>query len=170
MGAMMLRVQGSGSRVQGSRVTVCRQILNPEPRTLNPPFCRLFPVLLVFCLLPGCGSGRPETVPVTGTISFNGGEMPGPGVLFFTNIEAAPGFPQRPGRAEFEVDGKFSAKTFEPGDGLMPGKYAVKAYCWAEAPDMQSPQGKSYLPEKYGDLETGGWELVIEPGSRPKRL
>jgi hypothetical protein len=96
--------------------------------------------------------------------------MPAPGILYFTCIEPAEGFPGRPGMATFEEDGSFTVQTFEPGDGLMPGRYAVKAECWKEAPGMGRPRGVSYLPDRYGDLETGGWELEIAPGSGARTL
>ena len=35
----------------------------------------------------------------------------------------------------FGTDGQFKAKTFEPGDGLMPGKYSISIECWDVPPN-----------------------------------
>jgi len=131
---------------------------------------RLFAGLAVLALaaawlLPGCGDGRPERISVRGRITLDGGPMPDPGMIYFTSLKAAPGFPKRPGTAPFDTDGEFTAGTFEPGDGLMPGRYAVTVVCWKKAPGMGQPEGESHLPEQYGDQEHGGWALTVEPGS-----
>ena len=65
----------------------------------------------------------------------------------------------------FEADGEFTVRTFEPGDGLMPGRYLVGAECWEVPPTMDGPPAKSYLPPKYQAATSSGWELVIERGS-----
>lgn len=118
--------------------------------------------LLLFAAA-GCGVDRPQTIPVRGRISFDGDSMPGPGMIYFTTIEAAEGFPSRPGTAEFGTDGRFSVQTFVPGDGLMPGRYLAQVYCWEVAPGMGQPHGKSYLPPQYGDVEGVGWEIDVQP-------
>jgi len=120
--------------------------------------------------MTGCGPHRPKTVPVSGRVTMDGGEMPGHGMLYFTPGEPAAGFPRRPGLAAFEPDGRFTVTTFEPGDGLMPGRYLVGAECWQVPPTMEGPAAKSYLPTKYQAAQTSGWEVLIEPGSSRRVL
>ena len=76
------------------------------------------PVVGVFLMLivVGCGSSRPETVPVSGTITLDGGPWPTEALLFFGCYEPAEGFPVRPGKAVVAKDGSFRAGTF--GDDL----------------------------------------------------
>jgi hypothetical protein len=124
-------------------------------------------LFVAVCLFAaGCSDGRPKTVRVTGTVTFNGGQMPGPGMVFFTPIEPAEGYPRRPGTAKFETDGKYAVKTFEEGDGLIPGHYGVAVYCWKKEQTMDNPQGESYLPDRYANGATSGLELVVEEDER----
>jgi len=121
---------------------------------------------LSFVLLSGCGDTGPKTIPVTGTVTLNGSSMPGPGILFFTSIEPAEGFTQHPGTAKFDADGKYTVKTFQDGEGLVPGRYGVTVFCWRTAPTMDSPEGESYLPEEYGKAVTSGLTLTVDADSR----
>ena len=121
--------------------------------------------ILVTC---GCGSDVPQTVKVSGKVTFDGGRPLGPGVVYFLPLEAAKDFPTRPGNADFGADGSFTAYTFDPGDGLMPGKYGVYVECWETAPNMDGKPVKSFLPAKYQSAETSGLELEITADMRSK--
>ena len=130
------------------------------PYTQVPNGLRLKPCLglwvlgcLGICIL-GCGPSRPTTIPVRGTVTFNGGPPPAEGMITFPCIEPAPGFDRRPGRARFDTSGKYSATSFVDGDGLVPGTYRVRVECWKVAPSMEaqaSPdsQGVSYIAEGF---------------------
>lgn len=94
----------------------------------------------------GCKDG-PQTVPVSGRVTLDGGPWPRRGMLFFAPVEPAEGFPRRPGVADFQEDGVFEATSFEPGDGLLPGKYLVNVECWEVPPSMgPGPPAKSAVP------------------------
>jgi len=119
---------------------------------------------IVLALLPlcsGCGPGRPVPTPVTGKVTLNEGKWPAAGTLFFMPVEGVEGYPRIPGTAEFDVEGNFSARTFEPKDGLMPGRYTVRVDCWEVVPTMANPAGKSYLPAQYSDPAASGLEAVV---------
>lgn len=113
----------------------------------------------------GCGSGT-GIVPVSGTVTFDGGPPPGGGTVWFTAVEPADGFPMRPATGDFGPDGKFAAKSHEPGDGLYPGTYKVYLTCWERPPVMGGPPPISYLPPKYQATTTAELDLVVEPGSK----
>jgi hypothetical protein len=115
----------------------------------------------------GCGPARPQTVPVSGKVTFDGGRVPGPGRLYFTVAEPAEGFPSRPGIAAFSENGQFNVTTFVDGDGLMPGRYRIGIECWKVPPTMEGPPAESYLPVKYQSPLTTGWEITVEPKSPP---
>lgn len=132
------------------------------PRNLLAKIC----ACVIAAGLAGCGSDLPQTVPVTGTVTFDGAAPPGPGIVYFLPQEAAAGFPSRPGSGDFDAQGKYSATTFAPRDGLMPGKYTVYIECWQTPPNMEGKPVKSYVPKKFQDAQTSGMKLDVAPGSR----
>ena len=102
-----------------------------------------------FVFLWGCGGADlPLTIPVSGTVSVNGSSCPGPGSLRFTPIRVADGMPRRPGRADFDTDGRFEVTSFRDGDGLVPGTYRVQLECW-QTPPANGQSGVSYLAADY---------------------
>lgn len=115
----------------------------------------------------GCGGNRPQTVPVSGKVTVAGKAPPAGGAVWFTPEEAAAGFPMRPGIGDFAADGAFQAKTFAPGDGLLPGRYRLRIDCWKTPPNMEGKPSQSYLPAKYQNPQQSGLELNVKPGDDP---
>ena len=64
---------------------------------------RLGCTLLLFslALLPACGPSSPKCVPVTGTVTLDGGKVPGPGFIYFTIDPTGNAAVARPGTASF---------------------------------------------------------------------
>jgi hypothetical protein len=119
---------------------------------------------MALAALAGCGHSGPKLVPVSGRITFAGGTWPNAGALYFTPVEAAAGFPMRPGSADFGTDGNFTVTSFKPGDGLVPGRYHIGIQCWSTAPVMGSKTAaKSVISEKYRSPATSGLELEVKP-------
>ena len=96
----------------------------------------MHPRLAVFLLLllVGCGREGPERVSIQGRVTYAGGPWPKPGVIYFQPLEAAAGLPMRPATGHFGVDGSFQVTSFDPSDGLVPGKYRVRVECWEVEP------------------------------------
>jgi hypothetical protein len=107
----------------------------------------------------GCGSDRPDTVKVTGKVTFNGQPPPSEGAINFAMQTAAEGYPLRSGRADFNTTGSYSATSFDKGDGLIPGSYVVRVECWKEAPTMDGKPGISHVPKGFEK------ELEVKPDS-----
>jgi len=112
------------------------------------------PVLWALALLlplVGCAKEGPERVAVAGQITYGGGDWPKPGVIYFTPLGGASGATIHPGLGHFDVHGDFTAQTFEPGDGLVPGKYRLHVECWEVEPSPDPSHGppKSYVPQKF---------------------
>ena len=124
--------------------------------------------LLLICLLlvaVGCGNEH-GTVKVSGSVTVGGSSPPGPGTITFTVVEPASGFPNRPAMAKFDEDGSYAATSYEPGDGLLPGKYQVAVECYETPPNMDGKPVKSFIDKKYMNGETSGLEIDVEPKSR----
>ena len=77
-----------------------------------------------------------------------------------------PGPPLRPGTAAFGPDGNYAAGTFEKGDGLIPGTYAVSMHCWKVAATREDrSDAESFIPQKYMDAQQSGLELTVQGGT-----
>jgi hypothetical protein len=118
----------------------------------------------------GCSSGLPQTIKVSGHVTFDGQPPPGPGTVYFLPTEAGEGFPSRPATGDFDKSGSFKAQTFDPGDGLMPGKYIMHIECWEVPPNMEGKPFKSFVPKKYQSALTSGFKLDITPDMGPQQI
>ena len=105
--------------------------------------------LLFFLVLTGCGNDLPDTIPVSGVITFDGEAPPSAGFLYFTQSSAEEGMSLRPTLAAFDAQGRYTAKSFTRSDGLVPGKYVVRIDCWEQAPTMDGPPAISHVPEGF---------------------
>jgi hypothetical protein len=131
---------------------------------------RLLALAVIGLFATACGSDLPQTIRVSGRVTFDGQAPPAPGNVYFLPVEAAEGFPSRPGRGDYQKDGDFRATTFEPGDGLMPGKYLLSVESWEAPPNMSGNPGKSYVPKKYQSPQTSGFKLDITPKMGPQDI
>lgn len=115
-------------------------------------------VLLACCITMwvGCGDGGPDMVPVSGKVTFDGGECPNYGYVLFNPVEVPEGAPHRPGTGRFDKDGQFTVTSIHDGDGLYVGRYRVSVQCNRGLPPP--------IP--------GGMELVtyVQPGYEPDNL
>ena len=124
------------------------------------PICARRAVLLVMVLAAGCGDDR-GLVPVAGRVTLDGDAMPDAGDLTFVPIEVATGYPLRPAKAEFGADGRYAARSFDPGDGLYPGRYQVLVACWRTPPTPDGPPPVSHIPIAYGSRATSLLEVEV---------
>jgi hypothetical protein len=76
-------------------------------------------LLVAFGALAGCGDGRLK--PVHGKVHFPDGEPLMHGKVVLSSVDGLHGASSGP----LTADGSFALSSFQPGDGLPPGKYAV---------------------------------------------
>jgi hypothetical protein len=115
----------------------------------------------------GCGPKRPPLISVRGRVLLDGKAPTKPGMVYFAPIDPAPGLPRHPGRGEFDADGNFRAMTFDPADGLLPGRYKVGLDCWTSPPKPIGPPPESLIPPSYREPGTSPLELTVDPKSKP---
>lgn len=130
--------------------------------------CLVLSLLVVFPC--GCSGGRRgvELVRVSGRITCDGGAMPAAGTVTFVPRQGSHGVdgrPLRPGTATVATDGAFTATSWTPGDGLVPGTYAVVVDCWEVPPTMDGPPARSFIAAGYGSAATTPLEVVVPGGS-----
>lgn len=136
----------------------------------------------------GCGGAegdadRLPTVPVSGTVTYNGTAVADASVSLIPDLP--PGTPpteasNRKGAfARTDSAGKFNLMTYEEGDGAVPGKYKVTVTKvegqpigveaseeeYAETPEGEEPPPpKPLLPEKYSNARTTPLDANIAEG------
>lgn len=126
---------------------------------------RLLIVGLSLAGLCGCGSGRPKTVAVKGTVTYNGDPVEGASVVFFKEQGA-------PATGETDADGVFVLTTFERHDGAVPGDYVVTVAKMESAPDRtgddrfpekssSTEKPKSLIPAKYSEPKASGLSETV---------
>ena len=136
----------------------------------------LLTVIFLACLVTGCGPSRPSTIPVAGTVTLDGTAVEGASVMLMPAGEgqAATGVT--------DAEGKFTLKTYEPGDGARPGSYKVivtKKEVTGVLADKDglsggiAPEGiqeKWFTPQKYSSPDTSGLTAEVNDGMEPLKL
>ncbi len=114
-------------------------------------------------LVLGCGSDV-EMAPVTGRVLYNGEPLPYGSVMFQP--------PQgQPARGEIQPDGTFELGTAGLGSGAVVGRNKVRVTSFEAQHPQADPArfgeglGRSLIPEKYGQYETSGLEVVLQPNA-----
>ena len=133
-------------------------------------------VLGFVCISAGCGSGHPETVKVTGTVTLDGTPVEGATVAFFLPDAG------QPARGVTDASGNFTLTTFEAGDGAMPGQHKVAVSKIDESsqapsgdPEIDTPSSnedlsqtaKHELPVLYSSPSTSGLTVEVTKGMAP---
>jgi len=90
---------------------------NRKP-VLSPNCLLSLPWVIALLAAGGCGSGRPETVLVTGTVTYQGRPVEGANVMF----NCASG---RPAYGITDAEGRFELGTFSKDDGAIAGEHTV---------------------------------------------
>lgn len=98
----------------------------------------------------GCGDGRPQRVPVSGTIMIDGAPLP---YGFVTFVPAS----GRSASGQLDAQGRFTLGSYEPGDGVLPGSQRVSVLARESLNDKQA---KWHAPKKYANHDTSG--IVVE--------
>ena len=102
----------------------------------------------------GCGKGHPDCVPVSGQVLIDGKPVPG-GMVRFVPEKG------RPATADIQSDGRFTMKTFEEGDGVLPGKHIVTVIA---TKDISSSKRRWFAPRKYAiPTKSGLTETIDKP-------
>jgi len=125
----------------------------------------LFKIVLIaaFPATLGCSGGYDGLVPVSGTVTFDGGPPPAGGFLSFIPTERVEGRSSRPARATFLMDGEYQAMSFKEGDGVLPGSYTVAVTCNKGSIDYSKKDPFNAASYVAADYE--GQKLVVEENS-----
>ena len=118
---------------------------------------------VLFAAVVGCGGSDPyEAVPVSGTVTFDDGNVIPVGRMTLTFTSQAASVDNRtharPAQAEINVtDGTFSSVTTrKTGDGLIPGKHNVEGFTYD---GNGNPVPMAIMPR---EIEVSGGSTVLE--------
>mgnify|MGYP006969395078 CR=1 FL=1 len=133
---------------------------------VGPRRMLLFVLGLSVGLLLGCAESLPETIPVTGTVTFADEPLTSGDVTFHPHV-VAEGLPRRPARGSLDATGAFQLSTFRSGDGAVPGTYRVTIHSYSNRPDKFDDSGtftpQWRIPQRYGDPRTSGLTVEVSP-------
>ncbi len=113
----------------------------------------------------GCGRGPSlGTIPVRGRITYKKAPVPS-GRIVLDPVDAEGGGSDlvRAASGAIQSDGRFVLSTFEHGDGVLPGTYAVRIIAMVDVElDAEPADQKTewLVPEKYSSTRTS--ELTFE--------
>ncbi len=127
--------------------------------------------LFVLAVHPGCGSGSaPKTIGVSGKITYQGKPLT-EGTIVFHPLKPADGYPSRPATGQLQSDGSYQLSTFAPGDGVVPGEYAVSITSLISGPSPDDPHAELVyaVPRKFTSPMTSGLTASI-PADAAKSL
>jgi hypothetical protein len=97
----------------------------PTARTIGTGSFILLPAVAISVALAGCGDGRIATYPVTGTVLVDGRPAEGAVVICVPTSTSEPEADRLRPFGVADAQGRFTLKTFEPGDGAPAGEYKV---------------------------------------------
>lgn len=120
---------------------------------------------LVFALwiaVVGCGTGKPETYPVPGSIRFEDGTPVSFGMVEFFHPEL-----QLSARGKIQPDGTFQIGTFESGDGAVAGKHRVMIIQLLMPGTLggKQPPHSGHIDSSYANFETSKLEFTVDPNA-----
>src|SRR5262249_9186730 len=119
----------------------------------------LLALFLTVSLIVGCGSKHPDMAPVKGKVLMDGKP------LTFGSVGTLPPF-GRGAHGEIQSDGTFELFTYGKHDGALIGhhKVSIAAYEPSGKKDPESGYGKLMTPKRYGDPQSSGFTVDVQPG------
>ncbi|TWT97541.1 hypothetical protein Pla108_16930 [Botrimarina colliarenosi] len=109
----------------------------------------------------GCGDGRFETAPVSGVVTLDGKPVTH-GAVIFTPEQGWPA------HGELDSEGRFTLKTYEPGDGAIVGEHQIAVVSMTEddpSEHFERPPSKpikSLVPDRYANSATSGFTFDVK--------
>jgi len=101
---------------------------------------------------------------VRGQVFYHGRPL-GSGTVTFVPAEPGP-----PASGEIQPDGQFSLSTFRPGDGALPGRYAVMVIAVGNTaghlPTEANPPTALLVPRKYASHRTSNLTADVTESSK----
>lgn len=117
----------------------------------------------------GCGKSGPQTVSVTGTVTYQGKPVSN-GTVSFLPVDPQKG---RSAMGKIDPNGRYVAMTSETIKGLLPGEYIVTVSAFKTpiadlSPAKSASADNLAVPARYTDPKTSPLKLTVAAGDRSK--
>ena len=121
-------------------------------------------VLLVACVVAGCGPREVPRHPVRGQVFYRKKPLADAQVVFHV-VDNSPQAANKP-IAITDEQGRFALTTMSRGDGAPPGEYVITIELreLVTVGEEKVRSGRSLLPERYRHLEKSGLRFRVEKG------
>lgn len=123
-------------------------------------------MLSLCAVLVGCSQpDGPTRYPVTGQVLYQGQPVAEARVVFHPQAEQEAELPKP--QAETDADGRFRLTTLKPGDGALPGLYAITV----ELRQLRTigeetvRDGRNLLPARYSDPAKSDLTYEVQPSA-----
>jgi len=145
----------------------------------RPSAFLVFSALLLATPILGCGSGKPNAVPVTGVVTLDGNPVEKAAVMLMPVDSKTGG---QPASGVTDGQGNFTLKTEKVGPGALPGAYQVtviKKETTGILPGQNGVEGgiapggikeKWIIPKKYSMPNESGLKVEVKSGMEPLKL
>jgi hypothetical protein len=115
---------------------------------------------LALTALAGCGDGRPERIPLAGTVLIDGKPLEHGDIrMHAENHRVAYG--------QIGPGGKFQLSTYELGDGCVLGRHPVSI---TASEVLSSTAVRWHAPKKYGNVSTSGIVVEVSESMNPVEI
>lgn len=99
-------------------------------------------LVVLLCLLPGCGDKGYETVPVSGCVTLDGKPLADVGLTFVPLAKDTKGPDVGPGSiGKTDANGRFVLQTVRGEKGAVPTEHVVRMEMSSDQGDMGTPEG-----------------------------
>ncbi len=125
----------------------------------TPTFTMQFCIVWIALVGLSAGCGGPTTAQVSGKVHFKDGSVPQAKVRV-VRFEPMGQDPEQAGKVasgQIEDDGTFTLYTRKPGDGVVPGDYAVTFSVWKGPMEPES-----LIDEQYIQATTTPYKVTVE--------
>ncbi|MGQ9576800.1 MAG: hypothetical protein ACUVUC_15970 [Thermoguttaceae bacterium] len=134
---------------------------------MSTPVTRWVAALTVCLAVCSCGKKGPvrkETFPVSGQVFVDGQPAARLAVRCVSLGEPDPELPTF-SHAYTDPQGNFRLSTYESGDGVPAGQYAL-TFTWGDLNLMTMSEGPDKLKGRYSDPKTSQYRITVEKGKR----
>ncbi|HWL07041.1 MAG TPA: hypothetical protein VNQ76_01375 [Planctomicrobium sp.] len=124
----------------------------------------------IFVLLLGCSGKaekKPKTIPVSGTVYYQGKPLP-KGDVSFEPEQSADAIDVRPATGRIDSNGRYQMSTYVNGDGVVPGNYRVRVVSYKDGGDSEDIASRRIMaiPLRYGNSKNSGLTISIPEEAR----